>query len=323
MKLETDRLEMVLLTPDEQLAWANNSVAAQNKYKCSYKAEPMEPWFADILRAQCEKYATCTDRWVWHGFFWLIRKSDRTVVGSFDFKREPDENGYTEIGYGLGEEWRGRGYMSEAVEEACRWALSQPDVKGISAETEPDNTASAKVLRRCGFAETGRDKYVSWLKTEESREDREIRLFWQRFLRAAGLSPDTKLYEDFYFDVTEKSANHLLQLVLEGKKRATSSAYPCYEIEREPLPKAGDYSVVTDFHRKPYCVIETVAVSIIPFDKMTFDICSREGEDECLETWQEKHRRFFTADAKEVGYTFTESMPVVFEDFRVIYKEEH
>jgi uncharacterized protein YhfF len=53
---------------------------------------------------------------------------------------------------------------------------------------------------------------------------------------------------------------------------------------------------------------------------MTFDICSREGEDECLETWKDGHRRFFTLDAAEMGYEFTEDALVVFEDFAVVYQ---
>ena len=34
--------------------------------------------------------------------------------------------------------------------------------------------------------------------------------------------------EHWHFDLTEESANKLLNLVLEGKKRATSSSYPGY-----------------------------------------------------------------------------------------------
>ena len=42
-----------------------------------------------------------------------------------------------------------RGY--EAVEAATGWALAQPGVKRVYAETEPGNTASQRVLEKCGF----------------------------------------------------------------------------------------------------------------------------------------------------------------------------
>ena len=68
------------------------------------------------------------------------------------------------------------------------------------------------------------------------------------------------------------------------------------------------------------CVIETTNVMIISFKDMTFDICKREGEDETLESWQEGHIRFFTMDGQENGFEFSRDMPVVFEDFEVVYR---
>lgn len=44
------------------------------------------------------------------------------------------------------------------------------------------------------------------------------------------------------------------------------------------------------------------------FKEITYDICKR------------GHIRFFEAEGKELGYTFTEDMPVIFEDFEVIYR---
>ena len=41
-------------------------------------------------------------------------------------------------------------------------------------------------------------------------------------------------------------ADLLAHLVATGEKTATSSAYQLYETENEPLPKAGDYSVILD-----------------------------------------------------------------------------
>ena len=142
--------------------------------------------------------------------------------------------------------------------------------------------------------------------------------FWQEFLQKTGRAPDTKYFECFHFTSDERLANELLQLVLSGKKRATASSLLCY-VEGEQ-PKPGSLSIVTDFTGNPHCVIETKAVQVIPFREMTFAICSREGEDECLETWQAGHRRFFTQDGKDMGYEFTEDMPVLFEDFEVIYQ---
>lgn len=78
-----------------------------------------------------------------------------TVAGDFCFKG-PERDGAVEIGYGLREGFCGKGYMTEAVKAACAWALAQPGVTRVEAETEPDNGASQRLLAACGFVPTGR-----------------------------------------------------------------------------------------------------------------------------------------------------------------------
>ena len=149
----------------------------------------------------------------------------------------------------------------------------------------------------------------------------EIETFWDRFLENTGRDKNTKYLEVFHFEVTEYWANELLKLVLEGTKRATSSSLEAYKIEVSKTPEVGDLSIVTDWGGTPRCVIETSAVTILPFKDMTYDICKREGEDDCLETWQKGHITFFENNGKELGYEFNDEMLIVFEDFEVIYQE--
>ena len=148
-----------------------------------------------------------------------------------------------------------------------------------------------------------------------------IDLFWSRFLEEKGYDDSKKYLEAFHFELTEDLANELLSLVLEGKKKATSSSFKAYEKEGSNLPKIGDLSIVTDWDGNPRCIIETKNITIIPFKDITYDICSREGEDDSIESWREGHIRFFSNEGKEIGYEFTEDMLVVFEDFEVIYQE--
>lgn len=144
--------------------------------------------------------------------------------------------------------------------------------------------------------------------------------FWKESLKVMNKDESTKYIDCFHFELTEKLANELLQLVLKGQKRATASSLLAYEIDDERIPQVGDYSIVTDWEGTPRCVIETTAVTIIPYKEITFDICKREGEDDSLESWQRGHKRFFTEEGKSIGYEFSEEMPVVFEDFKVVFK---
>jgi uncharacterized protein YhfF len=144
--------------------------------------------------------------------------------------------------------------------------------------------------------------------------------FWQKFLNDTGRNPDARPFECFHFELSERLANELLALVLSGKKRATASSLRSFEAQGAPPPRPGDLSVVTDWDGNPRCVIETTAVAVLPFRDVTFEICRREGEDDNLESWRRGHTRFFAEEGKALGYEFSDDMPVVFEDFRVVYQ---
>ncbi|HWQ52032.1 MAG TPA: ASCH domain-containing protein [Terriglobales bacterium] len=150
--------------------------------------------------------------------------------------------------------------------------------------------------------------------------DSETSAFWQDFLQETGRPPDTAPYEVFHFCMTEELANSLLQLVLDGKKTAATSGLPLYEAAGQRLPRPGDLSVVTDWAGAPRCVIETTAVRTMPFNEMTYEICKREGEDDTLESWRQGHARVFAEEGAQAGYSFSPEMPIVFEDFKVVWR---
>lgn len=148
----------------------------------------------------------------------------------------------------------------------------------------------------------------------------QCREFWDAFLVATNRPLHSKCYECFYFGNNKETANALLSLVLRGIKKATTSSVYAMESQGNSLPVVGDLSIVTDYNGVPHCIIETTAVLMLAFKDMTFDICSREGEDETLSSWQEGHIRFFTAEGEQMGYDFDWEMPIVFEDFKVVYR---
>ena len=147
-----------------------------------------------------------------------------------------------------------------------------------------------------------------------------IQLFWNSFIDATSKDASLNYFDCFHFDNTEEWANKLLRLVLDGKKKATASSIHFFECRRMSLPKIGDLNIITDWDGNPQCVIETTNVTVLPFREITFEICKREGEDDSLESWQKGHIHFFTKDGQTEGYQFTWDMPVVFEDFEVIYR---
>ena len=93
------------------------------------------------------------DQWEWYAI-WIIERKDGAKVGNLCFKGL-NGDGSVEIGYGISAEYQGRGYATEAVDAAASWALRQPEVRRVEAETEPDNKASQRVLEKCGFIPAG------------------------------------------------------------------------------------------------------------------------------------------------------------------------
>ncbi len=85
---------------------------------------------------------------------WIIERKDGSHVGDLCFKGF-QADGSVEIGYGISEESQGHGYATEAVNAVTAWALKQPGVSRVDAETEPENRASQRVLEKCGFIPSG------------------------------------------------------------------------------------------------------------------------------------------------------------------------
>ena len=115
-------------------------------------------------------------------------------------------------------------------------------------------------------------------------------------------------------------ADKLAQLVKDGIKTATCSAYCFYEMEEEDLPEAGAYNIILDSDDQAVCIIRTTKVYITSFNEVTADHAFKEGEgDRSLEYWRDVHKSFFTEELKEVNLPFDEEMKLVCEEFEVVY----
>lgn len=117
------------------------------------------------------------------------------------------------------------------------------------------------------------------------------------------------------------NADELAELTKKGIKTATSSAFLFYELEKESLPKPGDYSVVLNTQDDAICIIQTKHVEIVPFFKVSEEHAYKEGEgDRSLAYWREVHRTFFVKELSAIQQSFTEELLVVCEEFTVVYK---
>ena len=82
---------------------------------------------------------------------WIILKETKEVIGSTSFHGAPDENGMIEIGLGIEEEFRNKGYAREALLGMWNWVSTQPEVKTLRYTVSPDNLPSIAVINYFGF----------------------------------------------------------------------------------------------------------------------------------------------------------------------------
>jgi RimJ/RimL family protein N-acetyltransferase len=80
---------------------------------------------------------------------WLVGL-DGMVIGDCG-TAGPVENGVVEIGFGLAEESRGRGYGTELVAALADWLLARGGINRIVATTDAANIACRRVLEHAGF----------------------------------------------------------------------------------------------------------------------------------------------------------------------------
>lgn len=137
---------------------------------------------------------------------------------------------------------------------------------------------------------------------------------WERYSAREGISSD---YEAWAYG---EAADELAELTLGGIKTATASVYPLYEQEGEPLPAAGEYSVILNSCEEAVCIIMTTKVTVTPYCEVDERHAWKEGEgDRSLSYWKSVHQRFFAEEMKSAGLTFNEKVKVVCEEFIRVY----
>ncbi|WEV60847.1 ASCH domain-containing protein [Streptococcaceae bacterium ESL0729] len=148
-------------------------------------------------------------------------------------------------------------------------------------------------------------------------ENKKVADLWNEFLDRKNLSLTGTTYDAWQFGV---APDELAQLVLEGKKTATASAYDGYDFYGERIPQVDDYSIILDSKNHPLCIIRTRRVKILKFSEIDKNHAFKEGEgDLSLGYWQREHQKFFAKELRDYGKSFSEEMKVVAEEFEVVY----
>jgi len=111
-------------------------------------------------------------------------------------------------------------------------------------------------------------------------------------------------------------ADQLVELVLAGRKTATTVLKQEYDDAGEPLPHVGDLGIVLDGSGRPRALVRDAAVLILPFGDVTHAQAAAEGEgDGSLDGWRDGHRAFWA----RAGYEVDDTSLVVWEKLAVVF----
>lgn len=87
--------------------------------------------------------------------FVVERRSDGALLGWIGISCDAANNRRGVLGYWLGEEHHGHGYMREAAPAVVETAFEKLNLQVIEAGAQPENVASFTVLRACGMIVAG------------------------------------------------------------------------------------------------------------------------------------------------------------------------
>lgn len=110
----------------------------------------------------------------------VIEKESRNIIGSAGFHTLPTESGMIEIGIGIEESFRNKGYATEVLLAMWKWVISDERVETLRYTVSPSNEASIAIINKFKFTKVGQQ-----IDDEDGPEDiyeMSVLEFKQRFI---------------------------------------------------------------------------------------------------------------------------------------------
>lgn len=155
----------------------------------------------------------------------------------------------------------------------------------------------------------------------EDLADSLVSAFWRAARASVPSLPEEPPTADrvWGFGATPEHADELLALVLAGIKTGTAGYLEQYEAEGAETERVGDLDVILDGSGAPRAIIETTAVTVIPFDDVSEAHAFSEGEDDrTLSSWRRIHRDFYEKYIAP-STPFRGDIPIICQRFRLVH----
>jgi [ribosomal protein S5]-alanine N-acetyltransferase len=162
--IETKRLTIKPLTYEQLEKYIRMDSSLETELNLNATSRTISPELKEALELTILPNAANTSKNILFSTLWtVISKEENKMVADLCFVGEPNADGDVEIGYGTYDEFRNRGFMTEAVGGIIEWAVQQPNIKSIIAGTEKSNIASFTILEKNNFVKYGEtDTLFNW-----------------------------------------------------------------------------------------------------------------------------------------------------------------
>ena len=87
--------------------------------------------------------------------FYIWHKQSNQCIGRVYIHSKPELNGDVEIGYGINEDHRNKGYATEAARAVVKFAFEEAGQDILVAIVKPENISSRRVIEKLGFTNCG------------------------------------------------------------------------------------------------------------------------------------------------------------------------
>lgn len=146
--IQTPRLTLKKLTlKDAPALFAYRSLLEVYRFQGWYPEKLSDA--EDFIRKHSIETEGKVGEWVQLGIY---AKTDDSLLGDCGYHVTADSE--AEIGYTLAPRYHGQGYATEVVKALLTYLLENAQFEKVTASTDPENSASIRVLEKNGFQKT-------------------------------------------------------------------------------------------------------------------------------------------------------------------------
>jgi len=148
--IESTRQRLLALSQSQLALCLNDLFSLKRELGLTIARDVMDENVVRALTMKLKKMESVdVSKHEWFTYWLIVVREDNVGAGFVGFKSYLNEQGSTEIGYGIAAAYQNKGLMSEAIRVLIDWAFSHPFCRTITA-TEVHNPASRRLLEKLG-----------------------------------------------------------------------------------------------------------------------------------------------------------------------------